>query len=309
MKRLSIMAILILPIMISCTSAEKKETVFYSENEKFSIPLCLNKEGLCVDPTDLLDANRGINPRPIPKSISNSLSDFGTVIGEIGVFYSPGGGYLDSTQQYYIVHDENFGNLYTHKNNRFQNNFSEKRLIVTNNKLKEVTEYFHISGESDGLAVDLDLYNSQIINDGKTILMHIQLKNTSSIKKTFNTATDKINFYMKDIKSKKKIENQLYLYNNCSKSIINSIKEIEPGEVRDYYVKADFKNENESIGIQMAINFTRISVDNVLFDKGEAFKKSADMMKAIWGGNFQIGENGKVVPLDSKILVTTVTEQ
>lgn len=302
MKNLYISIILIFPILTTCSTAVKKDSIFYSENKKFIIPLCPNKGDLCVDPTVLYD--QGIKPLPIEEKIYNSLSDFGTVIGEIEVFYSPGGGYLDSIQPYYIIHDENVGILYLHKNNAQLRDHFLKSLIVRDSEQKEVTEYFHISGESDGVSADIDLYN--VISNNYGVIFAIKLKNTSNIKKTFNTTTDKITLFLKDAKTRKKIEIQLYLYNYCSKSQLSYIKDLEPGEEREYFAIAKFKDENESAGIQVTLQLTKITIEGLMFvERDKSFQKSIDKIKSLWGGGLQIGDENIV--LEPKILITTIT--
>jgi len=294
---------LILPILTSCSSAVNKDPIFYSENKKFIIPLCPNKNALCVDPTDLQD--RSIDPRPIEDKIFNSLGDFGTVIGEIEVFYSPGGGYLDSTQPFYIIHDENVGNLYLHKSNaQLRDHFLKRSMISMNKEQKEVTEYFHIAGESDGVSADIDLYN--FISNNSGAIFSIKLKNTSNIKKEFNTSSDKISLFLKDAKTKKKIEIQLYLYNYCLNRSLSNIKDIEPGEEREYFALAKFKDENESAGVQVTLALTNELINGLMFsNKDKTFKKNTEDINALWGGSVQI--DGKTILLEPKILIKTIT--
>ncbi len=306
MKRFYIVTCLILPILTACSSAVKKDPIFYSDNKRFIIPLCPNKGALCVDPTDL--QNRSIEPRPIEGNIYNYLSDFGTVIGEIEVFYSPGGGYLDSTQPFYIIHEENVGNLYLHKSNaQLRDHFLKKSIIVMNNKQKEVTEYFHLAGESDGFLADIDLYNFISSNNGA--IFAVKLKNISNIKKTFNTSTDKICLFLKDAKTKKKIEIQLYLYNYCSNSSLSYIKDIEPGEEREYFAITKFGDESENgkiAGMQVTLALANELINGLAFgNRDNTFKKYTDDINAVWGGSVQI--EGKTVLLEPKILIKTIT--
>jgi len=294
--------ILIFTSLISCGSGvikyQNKEdlptnVVFYSDEKIFKIPLCVYKDSLYGDPDDCTITRSGqLWCDNIPEEISIKLSEIGTVIGDIKMEYHwPS----YKMQNFYIIHDKNIGYLFIKKNIFGYRNF---------NKIKQSEYKTIVTGGVNGLVIDVDLYSARIINNGRSILFLVTLKNTSNNNITFNSATDTINLSFGY--KQNKIKNQLFACNFCSLSSKDFVKEMLPSEENEFFAKFDFRNKNESVGIQMGIMFTKIIIDGLANERNNSesvdIKKVEKKLIDTWGGDFRIARTGEKGLLNVKII-------
>lgn len=289
--------LLILTSFIACSSGvnkyQKKDDLpknvrFYSEEDMFKIPLCEYNDSLCSNPDDcsVTDYN-SLLCDPLTDEISKTLSEVGSVVGEITM-----SGH--EWHKLYVIYDKNNGYLFMMPNRN-----PNKKI----NKIKRTNYNVIITGEVNGVKIDIDLNNAQLSNNGHSLLFLITIKNTLSNNITFNTSTDIIHLLFGN--KKNKIESQLEACNYCSQSSKNFVQEIIPGEEKEFFAKLNFKNENESAGIQMGLIFTKMMIDGL--NKSENNSESTDLNKIekqildTWGGDIQFGRNGNRVPLTIKI--------
>lgn len=294
---------LFLIFILSCSStAIKKEPVFFSKNKNEwpvwlidnKIPICPNKNNLCLDPTKFYVKDNNIKHPPLPENISNSLSDFGKIIGTTEIIFSIPN-INDFSKIYYIIKDENVGKLFICSDMLEEKDASFSRRVFKGNvngkRFEE--DYFGIYGELSGIMIFVDLYNAKISDDGSSALMPMKIKNNNNNRKFFDIKQNHATFYINDSKSKKKINFSLLFYNRCLDAPIKSIADFEPYEMREYYIKCNFKNKNESIGFQTLLMFTKILIDGKIMDGTPVTKKELKKLENIWGGNFTLS-NGQV---------------
>lgn len=267
-----------------------KNAVFYSDEDKFKIPLCILEHSLYR-----IKSGWGLKCENLPHEISNNIGELGTVIGEIKLKVDWHGD--NRAVDFYIIKDKNIGYVFAEKN-YYDNN----KLI----KIKQSPYQTVITGGSNGLVIDIDLYNARIRRDG-IILFLITLKNTSDKNIIFNSATDKVSLSYGN--QKNRFKRELFPCNFCSPVTRDFEKILLPKEEKIYFAKVMVEYEDEDtnimLGIQMGIKFTKIMIDGLTEEKNKLepadIKKYEKTLNKTWGGFFTSSKNNITIPLEAQI--------
>lgn len=267
-----------------------KNAVFYSDEDKFKIPLCILEHSLYR-----IKSGWGLKCENLPHEISNNIGELGTVIGEIKLKVDWHGD--NRAVDFYIIKDKNIGYVFAEKN-YYDNN----KLI----KIKQSPYQTVITGGSNGLVIDIDLYNARIRRDG-IILFLITLKNTSDKNIIFNSATDKVSLSYGN--QKNRFKRELFPCNYCSPYTKNFEKELLPDEEKNYFAKIEVEyedeDEKEMLGIQIGITFTKIMLDGLTDEKNKAetayIRENEKKLRDAWGGYFTSTKEKRTIPLKAQI--------
>lgn len=257
-----------------------KNVVFYSDEDIFKIPLCNYTSLLCSNPK---------NCEPLSDEILKNLDELGTVIGEIQVYY-----FWKNYKTYsYIVKDKSTGYLFIKKNY-----FTYYKPIIEQSEYKAI-----LTGEINGLTIDIDLHNARLDRNAKSILFLVTLKNSSSQNITFNSSTNKTSVFFGS--KKNKIENELFACNFCTLQARDFVKEILPGEEKEFFAKLPIEDENEKLRLQMGIMFTKIIIDGLTDEKNKPgpadIRENEKKLRDVWGGYFINSKNNITIPLKAQI--------